>query len=177
MLISFWSFPLSYYSGLVCSRMFLAFTKAISRLSNSSRFRIIHSFCSPFLPGSKLLVSRISNSCNSRAKEVYLYLWKHIIMALESTVSWCHLPFFIDEINDDRDQPLRPKDRRIYTGDLESRHEEYKAKKASLPKEEFDAWVVKTIKDHEEARRQVGSLSEYLWLKNTCTYLISVILD
>jgi hypothetical protein len=78
-------------------------------------------------------------------------------------------------MNDDRDQPLRPKDRRIYIGDVEQRYEEYKAKKANLPKEDFDAWVVKTIKDHEEARRQVGSLSEYLWLMNTCASPIFVI--
>lgn len=37
-----------------------------------------------------------------------------------------------------------------------------------MTNEEFDAWFIKTVKEHTEARKQVGSLSEYLWLKQTC---------
>ena len=64
---------------------------------------------------------------------------------------------------------MPPKERRIYIGDLTQKNQDYLAKKESMTTEEFDAWFVKTIKDHDDARRQVGSLSEYLWLKNTCS--------
>lgn len=67
----------------------------------------------------------------------------------------------------DREAALPPKERRIYLSNLQEKYEDFKAKKQALTHEEFEAWFAKTLQDHDEARKQAGSLSEYLWLKTT----------
>ncbi|KAK9894020.1 hypothetical protein P389DRAFT_174019 [Cystobasidium minutum MCA 4210] len=71
------------------------------------------------------------------------------------------------ELNYDRAAPLLPKERRIYLPALAERYKDFKAKKEAMTAEEFDTWFTKAIQDQDEARKQVGSLSEYLWLKST----------
>lgn len=76
-------------------------------------------------------------------------------------------PTSADETSYDREAALPPKERRIYLSNLQGKYEDFKAKKQAMTREEFEAWFAKTLQDHDEARKQAGSLSEYLWLKTT----------